>query len=90
MSEIERLITMLARLPGLGPRSARRAALALVKKRESLLEPLARALDEAAKTIRACVVCGGVCDDDSDVLGAAGFLGLGISLTDIASTISWQ
>ncbi len=60
MSEIERLITLLARLPGLGPRSARRAALHLIKKREVLLEPLARALDEAARTIRACPVCGNV------------------------------
>ena len=52
MNEIERLITLLARLPGLGPRSARRAALQLIKRRESLLEPLAEALDEAARTIR--------------------------------------
>jgi len=58
MTEIERLIALLARLPGLGPRSARRAALALIKRRESLLEPLANALDEAARTIRACSVCG--------------------------------
>jgi recombination protein RecR len=58
MDEIERLIALLARLPGLGPRSARRAALALIKRRESLLEPLAKALDEAARTIRSCAVCG--------------------------------
>ncbi len=71
MSEIERLIALLARLPGLGPRSARRAALQLIKKRESLLEPLARAMEEAARTIRSCAVCGNVdtvdpchiCDD---------------------------
>ena len=60
MNEIERLITLLARLPGLGPRSARRAALQLIKRRESLLEPLASALDEAARTIRTCSVCGNV------------------------------
>ena len=60
MNEIERLITLLARLPGLGPRSARRAALALIKRRESLLEPLALALEEAARTIRSCSVCGNV------------------------------
>lgn len=60
MNEIERLITLLARLPGLGPRSARRAALMLIKRRESLLEPLARALDEAARTIRTCSTCGNV------------------------------
>jgi recombination protein RecR len=55
--EIERLITLLARLPGLGPRSARRAALMLLKKRELLLEPLGRALAEAAERVRACSVC---------------------------------
>ncbi len=60
MNEIERLITLLARLPGLGPRSARRAALQLIKRRESLLEPLAKALDDAARTIRTCAVCGNV------------------------------
>ncbi len=60
MTEIERLIAQLARLPGLGPRSARRAALYLIKRRESLLEPLARALDEAARTIRACSLCGNI------------------------------
>ena len=58
MNEIDRLITLLARLPGLGPRSARRAALQLIKRRESLLEPLAGALDDAARTIRVCAVCG--------------------------------
>ncbi|HYD07940.1 MAG TPA: homocysteine S-methyltransferase family protein, partial [Reyranella sp.] len=47
--EIERLIQLLARLPGLGPRSARRAALHLMKKREALLEPLARAAADAAE-----------------------------------------
>jgi recombination protein RecR len=57
-SEIERLIQLLAKLPGLGPRSARRAALALLKKRDTLLEPLADALREAADAILACEVCG--------------------------------
>jgi recombination protein RecR len=57
-SEIERLIQLLAKLPGLGPRSARRAALYLIKRRESLLEPLAAALGQAAANIRACSVCG--------------------------------
>jgi recombination protein RecR len=56
--EIERLIQLLARLPGLGPRSARRAALALLKKRDTLLEPLADSLREAADAILACEVCG--------------------------------
>jgi hypothetical protein len=45
--EIERLIQLLAKLPGLGPRSARRAALHLVKKRESLMQPLTAAMAEA-------------------------------------------
>lgn len=58
--EIERLIQLLARLPGLGPRSARRAALHLIKKREALLEPLARATAEAAAAARVCSVCGNV------------------------------
>ena len=57
-SEIERLIGLLAKLPGLGPRSARRAALALLKKRDTMLEPLADALREAADAILTCEVCG--------------------------------
>jgi recombination protein RecR len=57
-SEIERLIQLLARLPGLGPRSARRAALVLLKKRDVLLEPLAQAMQDAAAAIRSCAVCG--------------------------------
>ena len=56
--EIERLIQLLAKLPGLGPRSARRAALVLLKKRELLLEPLAAALRDAADAITTCEVCG--------------------------------
>jgi recombination protein RecR len=59
-SEIDRLILLLAKLPGLGPRSARRAALHLLKKRESLMQPLAQALDEAAANIRACASCGNI------------------------------
>ena len=58
MSELDTLIQLLARLPGLGPRSARRAALHLIKRRESLLEPLAAALAKAADAIRPCPVCG--------------------------------
>jgi len=58
--EIERLIQLLARLPGLGPRSARRAALHLVKKKEQLLEPLAAALSETRDTILTCEVCGNI------------------------------
>lgn len=56
--EIERLIELLAKLPGLGPRSARRAALHLLKKRDVLLGPLADALAEAAAKVRACSQCG--------------------------------
>lgn len=56
--EIERLIALLAKLPGLGPRSARRAALALLKRREQLLEPLAASLAETAAKVRSCSVCG--------------------------------
>jgi recombination protein RecR len=56
--EIERLVQLLARLPGLGPRSARKAALALLKRRSDLLEPLASALGEAARGIVACPDCG--------------------------------
>ena len=58
MSELDTLIQLLARLPGLGPRSARRAALHLIKRRESLLEPLAAALAKAAEAIRPCPICG--------------------------------
>jgi recombination protein RecR len=60
MTEVERLIQLLARLPGLGPRSARRAALHLLKKKESLMEPLTQALDAVAQTVRTCSVCGNI------------------------------
>ena len=56
--EIERLISLLARLPGLGARSARRSALALLKRREQLLLPLAQALSDAAERVKVCSVCG--------------------------------
>lgn len=56
--EIDRLIQLLAKLPGLGPRSARRAALHLIKKRDTLMEPLAAALSAAAAGIRTCETCG--------------------------------
>jgi recombination protein RecR len=58
--EIERLIQLLARLPGLGPRSARRAALHLIRKREQLLGPLAEAMKIAEDRIRTCTECGNV------------------------------
>ena len=56
--EIERLISLLAKLPGLGPRSARRAALQLLKRREQLLVPLAAAMAETAEKVVSCSVCG--------------------------------
>jgi recombination protein RecR len=56
--EIERLISLLAKLPGLGPRSARRAALTLLKRREQLLGPLASALADAQAHVKTCSVCG--------------------------------
>lgn len=55
--EIERLISLLAKLPGMGPRSARRAALALLKRREQLLVPLAAAMAETADKVVNCSVC---------------------------------
>ncbi|WP_395671098.1 recombination mediator RecR [Phenylobacterium sp.] len=62
--EIERLIGLLAKLPGLGPRSARRAALALLKRREQLLLPLTDALGEAAARVKTCQVCGSLDTQD--------------------------
>lgn len=62
--EIERLIQLLARLPGLGPRSARRAALHLIKKKDELLMPLAKAMDVAVEAIVVCSTCGNI--DTSD------------------------
>ena len=56
--EIERLIALMGKLPGLGPRSARRAVLALLKRREQLLEPLSEALAQAAERVRVCSICG--------------------------------
>lgn len=71
--EIERLIQLLAKLPGLGPRSARRAALHLMKRRDGLLLPLAEAMAATAESVRSCSVCGnldsrdpcGICSDPS-------------------------
>jgi recombination protein RecR len=58
--EIERLIQLLAKLPGLGPRSARRAVLHLVKNRDKLLTPLAASLEDARQKVKACSQCGNV------------------------------
>lgn len=57
-SELERVIQLLARLPGLGPRSARRAVLQMIKKPETLMLPLAAALQQAAERISPCSLCG--------------------------------
>ena len=70
--EIERLIQLLARLPGLGPRSARRAALHLIRKREQLLGPLAEAMQTARERVVTCHICANIdtrdpctiCQDD--------------------------
>lgn len=58
--EIDRLIAALARLPGLGPRSARRAVLDMVRKRGRLMDPLRKALDEVAEHVRECTICGNI------------------------------
>lgn len=59
-AEIEKLIQLLARLPGLGPRSARRAALHLIKKKEALMEPLSAAMADAVTTVTECGTCGNI------------------------------
>lgn len=56
--ELQRLIDLLAKMPGLGPRSAKRAALYLLKKRDPVMRPLAFALSDAADKVKACGTCG--------------------------------
>lgn len=63
-SEVDRLIQLLARVPGLGPRSARRAVLHLMKRRDQLMLPLAQAMQQAAESIRTCARCGNLDTDD--------------------------
>ncbi|WP_339857234.1 recombination mediator RecR [uncultured Nisaea sp.] len=73
MDELDRVMHYLAKLPGLGPRSARRAVLHLLRKREALMRPLADALGAAAEAVRDCSVCGNldasdpchICKDES-------------------------
>ena len=84
--EIERLIQLLARLPGLGPRSARRAALFLIKKREQIMAPLAAALQTAIEKIEVCGVCGNIdtqnpCTVCTDVRRDPGII---VVVTDVA------
>ncbi|MBX3495050.1 MAG: recombination mediator RecR [Parvibaculum sp.] len=62
--EIERLIALMSKLPGLGPRSARRAVLQLIKKKETLFSPLADAMADAAAKARICSTCGNVDTQD--------------------------
>ena len=62
--EIDRLIGLLARLPGMGPRSARRAALKMLQRPDTAMLPLASALAEAARAVKACTQCGNL--DSSD------------------------
>jgi recombination protein RecR len=96
-TEIERLIQLLAKLPGLGPRSARRAALHLIKKRETLMSPLTAALSVALEKITTCETCGNidtsspcmVCRDvrraleRANVMGAAKYHVLGGTLSPL-------
>jgi recombination protein RecR len=62
--EIDRLIGLLAKLPGMGPRSARRAALRLLQQPEARMLPLATALAEAARAVRSCRLCGNLDSED--------------------------
>ncbi len=59
-NDVERLIRLLSKLPGLGPRSARRAALHMIQRRESVMEPLAEALAATAAAVRICGTCGNI------------------------------
>ena len=70
--DIERLINYLSKLPGLGPRSARRAGLHLLKRREALLVPLLKALENAAELIKPCAVCGNLDSQDPCAICANG------------------
>ena len=63
-NDIERLINYLSKLPGLGPRSARRAALHMLKRREALMVPLLKALEDAAENIKPCTSCGNLDTQD--------------------------
>ena len=84
--EIEQLIQLLARLPGLGPRSARRAVLHLIKKKDALMVPLSAALERAVAAVTVCEVCGNVdtkspCHICTDVRRDSGIL---IVVEDVA------
>jgi recombination protein RecR len=61
---VEQLIALMAKLPGLGPRSAQRAVLTMIKKRRVLMEPLAAALVDVSANVRSCVECGNIATSD--------------------------
>ena len=88
--DLENLIDLMARLPGLGPRSARRAVLHLVKKRALALMPLADALARVAETARECLNCGITISDGTWIiaLGKWGWLGF-IGLFGMISALLW-
>ena len=86
--EIERLIEMMARLPGLGPRSARRAVLHMLRKREAIMAPLAQALAQVVITARDCTICGNIgtedpCDICRDARRATGELCVVETVSDL-------
>ena len=91
-SEIERLIQLLAKLPGLGPRSARRAALALLKKRDTLLEPLAkRQSGGLLPLLLGLVVCGsGVVLEESGTARFAQLAGLLAGVLGGCALVAWR
>lgn len=85
VSDIDLLIQLLARLPGLGPRSARRAALKMIQKPETLMLPLAAALQRAAENIRACSTCGNL--DASDPCAICRAPGRDLSLICVVEAV---
>ncbi len=62
--EVERLIDMMARLPGLGPRSARRAVLTMIRKKTMIMEPLARAMADVVQNVGECSLCSNITSAD--------------------------
>lgn len=86
--DIERLIDLMARLPGLGPRSARRAVLHMLRKRETVMAPLAQSLAQVALSARDCSVCGNIgtadpCDICADPRRATGEICVVETLADL-------
>ncbi|WP_114283871.1 recombination mediator RecR [Candidatus Halocynthiibacter alkanivorans] len=86
--DIDALITLMAKLPGLGPRSARRAVLHLISKRTHLMAPLAQSMSEVAATVRECLMCGNIgtgeiCDICSDDRRANGEICIVENVSDL-------